>query len=227
MRYRQPATGFRSGIEPVLLAASIPAQAGARVLEGGTGAGAALLCLAARVPGLRGFGVEADPALAAIAAENLAANGFSGLRIAAGRIEDAAEAGFDHAFANPPYHTEASTASPHPGRRTAKQGVAEGIARWAEALVARLRPGGTLTLILPVARLPEALAALPASGCGSPAILPLWPRTGIAAKLVLLRGVRAGRAPLRLLPGVVLHAAGGGYTSEAEAILRGGAPLPF
>ena len=37
VRYAQPAKGFRSGIEPVLLAASIPARAGQRVLEGGTG----------------------------------------------------------------------------------------------------------------------------------------------------------------------------------------------
>ena len=50
--YAQPREGFRSGIEPVLLAAAIPARPGEHVLEGGSGAGAALLCLAARVPGL-------------------------------------------------------------------------------------------------------------------------------------------------------------------------------
>ena len=53
VRYAQPASGsdgYRTGIEPVLLAASIPAQAGQRVLEAGVGAGAGLICLAARVP---------------------------------------------------------------------------------------------------------------------------------------------------------------------------------
>ena len=39
--YVQPTHGHRSGIEPVLLAASIPARAGHMVLEGGAGAGAA------------------------------------------------------------------------------------------------------------------------------------------------------------------------------------------
>ena len=58
--YCQPAQGHRSGIEPVLLAASIPARAGARVLEGGSGAGAGLLCLAARVPDISGLGLEVD-----------------------------------------------------------------------------------------------------------------------------------------------------------------------
>jgi tRNA1(Val) A37 N6-methylase TrmN6 len=43
---------------------------------------------------------------------------------------------------------------------------------------------------------------------------------------VLVRGVRGGRAPFRLLPGLVLHQADGGFTPAAEAVLRGGAALP-
>ena len=42
VRYAQPRSGFRSGIEPVLLAAAVPARPGERVLEAGSGAGAAL-----------------------------------------------------------------------------------------------------------------------------------------------------------------------------------------
>jgi tRNA1(Val) A37 N6-methylase TrmN6 len=42
---------------------------------------------------------------------------------------------------------------------------------------------------------------------------------------VLLRGVKGGRGGLRVLPGVVLHAAAGGYTAEAEAVLRDAAAL--
>ncbi|MDE2577133.1 MAG: SAM-dependent methyltransferase, partial [Rhodospirillales bacterium] len=64
-------------------------------------------------------------------------------------------------------------------------------------------------------------------GCGSLAVLPLWPRPGRAAKLVLLRAVRGGRGPSEMLPGLVLHRADGGFTAEAEAVLRGGAALPF
>src|SRR5277367_7136876 len=70
VRYAQPRDGFRSGIEPVLLAAAVPARAGERVLEVGSGAGAALLCLAARVSGVVGLGLERDAALAALAADN-------------------------------------------------------------------------------------------------------------------------------------------------------------
>jgi tRNA1(Val) A37 N6-methylase TrmN6 len=45
---------------------------------------------------------------------------------------------------------------------------------------------------------------------------------------VLVRAVRGGRAPLRLLPGLILHLRGQSkHTHEAEAILRGEADLPW
>ncbi|MCX7381847.1 MAG: SAM-dependent methyltransferase, partial [Alphaproteobacteria bacterium] len=57
--HSQPELGHRTGVEPVLLAAFVPARPGERVLEGGSGAGAGLLCLAARVA-VSGLGVEID-----------------------------------------------------------------------------------------------------------------------------------------------------------------------
>jgi tRNA1(Val) A37 N6-methylase TrmN6 len=228
VRYAQPAGGFRSGIEPVLLAASLPARAGEIVLEGGSGAGATLLCLAARVPGVQGLGIEQDAALVALAELNVAANGLPGLRFLAGDIIAGPASGpFDHACANPPYHGASGTPSPDPVRRVAKRATADLFALWATALARPLRPRGTLTFILPAARLPEAMAAFAAAGCNPTCAVPLWPRPGAAAGLLILRGVKASRAPFRLLPGLVLHKPDGRFTDEAEAILRGGAPLEF
>ena len=224
VRYAQPRAGFRSGIEPVLLAAFVPARPGDAVLEGGAGAGAGLLCLAARVPGLRGLGIERDQALAALARANAAANAQAGLVFQNGDIGHAAGT-FDHAFANPPYHPEGGTASPDPGREEAKRAARGTLAGWTEALARRLRPRGTLTLILPAGGVPEVLAAMAAAGLGGGVLLPLWPKPGRAAKLVLLRGIRGGKAPFRILAGLVLHRAEGGFTVEADAILRDGAAL--
>ena len=47
VRIWQPKSGFRSGIDAVLLAAAVPARTGETVLELGCGTGAALACLAA------------------------------------------------------------------------------------------------------------------------------------------------------------------------------------
>ena len=105
VRYAQPRDGFRSGIEPVLLAAAVPARPGDRVLEAGSGAGATLLCLAARVRGAQGIGVEQDAPLVALARENAAANGWPELHFIPGDIVTQSLTGaFDHACANPPYH---------------------------------------------------------------------------------------------------------------------------
>ena len=226
VRYTQPRTGFRSGIEPVLLAAAVPARPGARVLEGGSGAGAALLCLAWRVPRLEGVGVERDPELAELARGNAATNDRRRVGFVTADMALLPELGrFDHACANPPYHPLGGTASPDPAREGAKRGEPGLPGLWAVALAARLRPGGTLTLILPALALAVALDALDAAGCGSVIVFPLWPKIGRPAKLILLRGVRGGRAPLRLAPGLILHEEDGRFTAAAEACLRGGAVL--
>jgi tRNA1Val (adenine37-N6)-methyltransferase len=224
--YTQPAQGFRSGIEPVLLSAAVPARRDERVLEGGSGAGAALLCLAARVPGLRGLGVERDPCLVSLATRNAEANGAAGLAFLAADITAMPGSGtFDHALANPPYHDPQGTTSPLGARAHAKRREPGLLSAWTRALAVPLRHRGTLTFILPAGSLLECLAAMTHAGCAANAVQPLWPKQGREAKLVLVRGVKGGHAPLRLLPGLVLHQADGTFTPAAEAILRAGAPL--
>ena len=222
--YAQPVEGYRTGIEPVLLAACIPARPGERVLEAGTGAGAGLLCLLARVPGVDGVGLEIDPAMAAVARANLGSNG----RRAPVHAVSVAEAGrfgpVDHAFANPPWHDPAGTRSPDPGRALAKHLPESGLATWVNGLAAAIASGGSLSLALPAALMGEALAVLRGEGFGRASVLPLWPRAGAAAKLILVQA-RRGSSPSRLGPGLVLHGPGPGYTTEAEAVLRGGAAL--
>ncbi len=226
VRYAQPAAGFRSGIEPVLMAASVPALTGEHVLEAGTGAGAALLCLAARVPGIAGLGVERDAALVTLAVRNAAANGWPNLAFRVADIADLGEAGqFDHACANPPYHAGTGTASPDARRDGARRATPALFAAWAAAMGRAVRPRGTLTWIVAAPAVPACLAAMDAAGCRPSALLPLWPRAGTAAKLVLLRATKGGRGPFRVEPGLVLHAPGGGFTPEADAILRKGQAL--
>jgi tRNA1Val (adenine37-N6)-methyltransferase len=227
VRHDQPVGGHRTGIEPVLLAAAVRAHAGERVLEGGTGVGTALLCLATRVAGIEGVGIERDAALVAVARANAAANGFDALTFIAGALGDGVDGPFDHAMANPPWHAAEGTASPDPGRETARRGESGLIEAWAKALVAPVRDRGTLTFVTAAAQLAECLSALTAARCGSPTVFPLWPKDGKPAKLVMVRGVKGGRGPCRLLPGLILHRLDGRYTEAAEAVLRDGAALEF
>ena len=125
VRFRQPATGYRAAIDPVFLAAAVPARAGERILEAGCGAGAALLCLARRVPGCSIVGIERDPVLADLARFNARDNGFSDrIEIVTaditGPLPQLAAGSFDHAMMNPPYLDRGrSQSSPHPIRAAA------------------------------------------------------------------------------------------------------------
>ena len=225
---RQPLRGLRAGLDAVLLAAGVPALPGQIVLEGGCGSGAGFLCLAARVPGLSVLAVERDAGLAALARANAAANGLSGrVEVIEGDVRDLALARrlppCDHAFANPPFWP-GGTAPPEALRRAATHEEAS-LADWARFLAAPLVRRGSLSLILPAARLDAAMAALMGAGCGGTRLVPFWPRAGLAAKRVLLQARRGGRGPARVDPGLVLHAAEG-FSAAAEAILRDAAALP-
>src|ERR1700733_14876938 len=102
---KQPLQGYRSAIDSVLLAASLAAKPGERLLELGLGAGAVSLCLLARLPGVHVTGIERDPAFIELARENRKLNDVEQkLEIIAGSLEVAPAGLFDHVFANPPFH---------------------------------------------------------------------------------------------------------------------------
>nr|WP_090563630.1 methyltransferase domain-containing protein [Belnapia rosea] len=230
VRLRQPRRGLRAGLDAVLLAAGIPARPGQSVLEAGCGSGAGFLCLAARVPGLRITAVERDAGLAALARENAAAAGLA-VEVIEGDVRDRALARrlppFDHAFANPPFWP-GGTAPPEKGREAMTHAMGAEAARlvdWARFLAAPLARRGTLSLILPAARLDAGMAALAGAGCAGTLLLPFWPRQGRPAKRMLLQARRGGRGPARISPGLVLHGPGEGFSPAAEGVLRGAAPL--
>jgi tRNA1(Val) A37 N6-methylase TrmN6 len=101
------------------------------------------------------------------------------------------------------------------------------MATWVGRLSGALRDRGSLTLIVPAGMGPACLAAMTESRCPCTVLFPLWPKTGRPAKLVLLRGVKNARTPMRLAPGLVLHDPDGSFTQATQAILEGGAALPL
>ncbi len=232
----QPKTGYRAGIDPVLLAAAVPAQRGDRILDLGCGAGAAALCLSARVAGLRVTGVEMQPSYADLARRNAAANGLP-LDVVEADLADL-PAGlrqemFSHVIANPPYFRRTrGTGAADNGRETALGGDTP-LAAWIDCAARRLMPRGRLTMIQRAERLPEMLGALDDARLGGACVRPLAPRSGRPAKLILLSAIKGGRATFRLLPPLALHAGaahvcdGDDYTPEISAVLREAAQLPW
>jgi len=222
----QPDSGLRAAIDPVLLAAAVPARPGARVLDLGTGSGVAALCLARRVAALRIAGLELQADLAALARRNAALNGLA-MDVVRGDVAAVPFAArvFDHVMANPPFlPARMGTLPPSRGKRLAVGEGEAGLARWVEAALALVKPRGSVTFIHRADRLAELLSAL-GRGAGAIVVFPLWPRLGEPAKRVLAQARRGVAAPLRLAAGLVLHEADGRYTEAAESVLRDAAAL--
>ena len=230
VRLRQPARGYRAGMDAALLAAAAGAEAGERVIEAGCGAGAVLMQIAARTPGVALTGLERDPAMAALARENAALNAAD-----ATVVEGDVAAGFralglepfDRAVSNPPFFDDpGALRAPAPGKQAAWM-ADDGLAAWTRFLLKAVREGGRIVIIHRADRLADLLALL-GETAGSFSVRPVHPFADEPAKRVLVQAIKTGKAPLRLLPPLVLHdRSGGKHTAEAEAILRGEAALPF
>ena len=230
VRLRQPLVGYRAAIDPVFLAAAVPAEPGESLLDLGCGAGAAALCLLARVPGTRVTGLEIQAELVRLAGENGRDNGWGARFLPlAGDVARPpprlAPGSFHHLLCNPPQLAagRAPTAA-DPGRDLANREGAARLGDWVATALAMVRSKGTVTFIHRADRLDDLLSAF-AGRAGELVVFPLWPGAGKPAKRVLVRARKDAATPLRLAPGLVLHQADGGFTAAAEAVLRAGKGL--
>jgi tRNA1(Val) A37 N6-methylase TrmN6 len=132
---------------------------------------------------------------------------------------------FDAAMANPPFFDDAGALRGPSAEKRAAWMADDGLAAWIGFLSKAVREGGTLTLIHRADRLADILGLL-APKAGSFQVRPVQPHADEPAKRVLVRAIKTGKAPLKLLPGLVLHERRGAkHTPEVEAILRGEAAL--
>jgi tRNA1(Val) A37 N6-methylase TrmN6 len=234
LRLLQPRRGHRFGHDAVLLAAATPARPGQHVAEFGAGVGAAALALLARVPQIDITLVEIDPALTALAARNIARNGFSGsaravtLDVTAG--DDAfARAGltagaFDHVLMNPPFNDASLQASPDPARRSAHVAHDTTPTLWLRAAAHLLRPGGSVTLIWRADARDQVLDEV-AARFGAIAVMPVRPMPDRAPIRILVHALKGAAQSLRTLPDIILAECDRRPSETAEAVLRDGGAL--
>ncbi len=229
----QPKHGYRAGVDPVFLAAATPAKPGQSVLELGCGAGAASLCLHARVDDLNLTGIEIQSEYANLARKNAQTN-HAAFQIIQADLrhlpEEITSQQFDHVIANPPYYLEEKhTASKDSGRNIALAGDTE-LKDWVKIAAKRVKPKGYVTLIQRADRLPELLCACQ-KYLGSIRVKALSARTHRPASLVLLQARKLGRADFILDPPLILHQGdtherdGESYRKKVLGILRNGDPL--
>lgn len=231
---RQPASGaHRAGLDAVLLAASVPSAARGHVVDLGAGVGVAGLAVAARLTEVRVTLVEIDPVAAALARangeENAAAVGDRAAVVEGDALVAVglAAAGLgthsaDVTILNPPFHpADRGRPSPAAARALAHLARPDDLSRWLTAAARLTHPKGLMVMIHRADELARILGAI-GTRFGSLEILPVHPREGEPAHRLIVRGRPQGRAPLKLLPGFMLHEADGRFTAAADAVLRGG-----
>ena len=244
----QPAEGYRAGLDAVLLAAACGARPGGdtRVLDAGAGVGVAGLCVARRVPDARVTLVEREQELAELARRNIERNGLGDrvrvveLDVSTGGagVHRARAVGtdggasvlpgaFTHVIANPPYFVRGrGTPSPARLKAASHQLAGDDLDAWFRFLATSAASDGVATMIHRADALGVLLEGL-GRRFGALRVLPLHPREGEAAHRVIIQGRRGSRAPLTLLPGIVLHGEGHGFLPRIDAVLRGGLALEW
>ena len=235
MRLKQKRSGHRAGHDAILLAAATQAQAGDRVVDLGAGIGTAGLALARRVAGIRLSLVEIDPELAGLARANAAANAIAAETIVLDVTADAqafaasglAPDNVDVVLMNPPFNDPARhRGSPDQARHTAHVATDETLNAWVHAARRMLRSDGALTLIWRADGIADVLAAL-SRGFGSLSVLPVHGEAERPAIRVLVRAIKGGRGPTRLLHGLVLNEESRLPKKQVRNILEGRAVLPL
>lgn len=231
---QQPKAGYRTAIDPILLAASIQPENGETVLDVGCGVGTVSLCLAARMKAngaqLSITGVDKEQMLVNLAQQSAEKNGFTeSMRFVVGDIASPLPSmdngRFDHVVTNPPYLAAGKAdISPDPLKAAANTESTADLARWVDFCVAMAKPKGTLTMIHRADRMDEILKHMQGR-IGDIAVLPLWPKAGEAAKRIIVTGRKDAKGYLTLLPGLVLHENNGDFTGEAQNILQNASPL--
>ena len=232
LRLKQPRRGHRVGHDAILLAAAARRARATHVVDLGAGVGAAGLALAARVDGCGHAGRDRCRACRACRRERAAQRtGRAGAgrrprrrgararvcrrrarrpKLRARHDEPAVQrSGAPPPLARCPPPSRACRAARDARRLDQDRGAAVAPARHADPDLAGRRRWPRCW--------PRSIRAF-----GAVAVLPVHPKPDEPAIRILVRAAKASRAPLAILPGLVLNDRAGRPTPEAEAVLRAG-----
>ncbi len=234
---RQPRQGYRAGLGTVILAPSIavpPGHSPSRLLDVGAGVGTVGLCAAVRLPGLEVTMVEQSSRLCALAAMNITENRLDGrirvveqdiINLRSSAQQHLIDNHFDLVVSNPPFYEVANhRPSPHVLKADSHAMPPAGLDGWLRFMARMTKAGGTAMMIHRADYLPAMLAAF-APRFGSLTLTPLYPRLGEPASRVILRGIKGSRAPMKIVPGICLHATDSRFNPIVDKVLKTPAAL--
>jgi tRNA1Val (adenine37-N6)-methyltransferase len=225
---RQHRDGYRFSIDAVLLAHFCRPAAGDSVLDLGCGCGVISLILCHRHPSICLTGLELQPALAALARSNAAANQWQErFAVQQGDLRQIKEyvqpESFDLVLSNPPYHQSGNgRVSQADECSIARHELTAEPASMLAAAAFAVRNRGAVCCIYPAERLATVLTVMQEQRLTPKRLQPVYsyPQDALA-RLVLLEAVKNGGQGLRLLsPLYIYQSKNGPYSPALQAMYR-------
>ena len=216
--------GYKTSSDAVLVSSLIHKIKNTdNILDVGSGTGGISLCLAHRFEKAQIIGFEIQEQLVELENKSAKANSFQNLKYLIHDIGSKKAplpyGSFNHVITNPPY-TKNGSKSPNKSKALAHNQENLTLEQWLKFCLKMLKPYGFLYLIHRADALDEILSALH-SKAGNINLIPVYSKENQEAKRIMVKAQKDSKAPLKILPPLVIHQ-NGGYTSQAEQILRGG-----
>ena len=219
----QQKKGARFTLDSLLLADFCRIKPKERILEPGAGTGIISILLARKFPKGLFYPVEIQTDLASLCYQNIRANDLAETVIVIERDirflkRSMLPGGFDAIVTNPPY-TRLGTGkqSPIPGRLAARHEQTASLGKWLD-LRYFLKNKGRYYMVFPAGRMAELVALMKVRKLEPKRMRFVHPSVGKPASLVLIEAVTSAGTGLEVLPPLVLHESGGGYSEEMRRI---------
>lgn len=226
MKIIQSPTAFSFSLDAVLLAhfAHIPIRKGS-ILDLCTGNGVIPLLLSKRTKAAI-TGIEIQERIFSMAKRNIELNGLAEqLEVIHGDLKEKQpglnQSSFDVVTCNPPYfrtpsknehnHNEYLTIARHEVFCTLEDVI--------KACKLYVRPGGKVSMVHRPGRLVDIIELLRGYKLEPKRLRFVYPKRGKDANMLLIEGIRDGKADLKILPPLYIYNEDGTYTKEAEDII--------
>lgn len=224
LRILQKNSGFRFGMDAVLLADFARVEERDHAADFGTGTGILPLLLSGRGKGAHFHAFEIQSDMADMAARSVELNGLTE-RISVHNIpvEQADEAvtpgTLDAIICNPPYGVPGTTLlNPAKTLSIARHQTEAGLTAWFRMAYRLLRGKGRFSMIYPAPRMLEAMTALEKARLEPKRFRLIYPQADKPANLVLIEAMKDAKPMLHPEPPLIVYEKDGSMTSELRRI---------